>query len=183
MAASGASAHACSHAFDAWLFARLVAAREVFGELAWLGLSDQQTAALFARHFPAIRAPSLTVTGAFPLTVQHTAHATFISSMKRLLQTHTSAAVDPADADCLASIIAHACLRPDHLWRDLGLRGRDDVTQMLDRYVPSLVARNVDNLRWKKLLARELALSLGETPGPAPGCPGCEDFSFCFPKA
>jgi nitrogen fixation protein NifQ len=85
-----------------------------------------------------------------------------------------------ADTECLASIIAHACLRPDHLWRDLGLTGRDEVTDMLSRYFPALVARNVDGMRWKKFLARELALSLGMTPQPAPGCPGCEDFGFCF---
>ena len=85
-----------------------------------------------------------------------------------------------ADTECLASIIAHACLRPDHLWRDLGLNGRDEVTNMLSRYFPVLVARNVDGMRWKKFLARELALSLGMAPQPAPGCPGCEDFGFCF---
>ena len=48
--------------------------------------------------------------------------------------------------------------------------------------VAPLVARNVDSLRWKKFLARELALSLGLEPGPAPGCPGCEDFRHCFPR-
>jgi nitrogen fixation protein NifQ len=35
-------------------------------------------------------------------------------------------------------------------------------------------------MRWKKFLARELALSLGLAPQPAPGCPGCEDFAYCF---
>jgi nitrogen fixation protein NifQ len=57
------------------------------------------------------------------------------------------------------------------------------VSAMLERYVPSLVVLNVENLRWKKFLARQLALSLGKEPGPAPGCPGCEDFGYCFPRA
>ncbi|MEM5399284.1 hypothetical protein [Paraburkholderia unamae] len=26
-----------------------------------------------------------------------------------------------------------------------------------------------------------MADASGATPGPAPGCPGCEDFGFCFP--
>ncbi|MCA3806038.1 nitrogen fixation protein NifQ, partial [Burkholderia sp.] len=42
---------------------------------------------------------------------------------------------------------------------------------------------NVTHLRWKKFLAQEVAASLGVPPGPAPGCPGCEDFGFCFPQA
>jgi nitrogen fixation protein NifQ len=95
------------------------------------------------------------------------------------------AAIDPRsfDAQCLATIIAHACLRPDHLWRDLGLTGRDEVSAMLERYFPSLAALNVENLRWKKFLAQQLALALGQEPGPAPGCPGCEDYQLCFPHA
>jgi nitrogen fixation protein NifQ len=52
---------------------------------------------------------------------------------------------------------------------------------MLERFFPAVVARNAEGLRWKKLLARELARETGGTPGPAPGCPGCEDFGFCFP--
>ncbi|MDR8846596.1 hypothetical protein FEP85_05287 [Burkholderia multivorans] len=91
------------------------------------------------------------------------------------------AAVAVDDADCVASIIAHACLRGDHLWRDLGLDGRDAVATMLDRYFPAVAARNVGQLRWKKFLAQEAAASLGLPPGPALGCPGCEDFPVCFP--
>ncbi|MGF6972218.1 hypothetical protein QFZ94_000645 [Paraburkholderia sp. JPY465] len=83
---------------------------------------------------------------------------------------------DPLMNDC----IAHACLRPDHLWRDLGLAGRDDVTWMFTRYFPTLVERNIDNLRWKKFLASQCALPLGLEPGPAPGCPGCRTTGTAF---
>jgi nitrogen fixation protein NifQ len=110
------------------------------------------------------------------------AHTDFIHSLHALLLTHASPTVHAADAHCIATIIAHACLRPDHLWRDLGLAGRDEVTWMLTRYFPTLVAMNVANLRWKKFLAAQRALSLGLQPGPAPGCPGCEDYGYCFPR-
>ncbi|HTR05352.1 MAG TPA: nitrogen fixation protein NifQ [Paraburkholderia sp.] len=162
---------------DAWLFARLVAAREVRGELPLLGLSQAQLEALGARHFAgavaqgALRAHVIT----------DAAHAAFATAMSGFLISLATPQSDPDDARCLAAIIAQACLRPDHLWRDLGLRGRGDVTHMLERFFPEVVARNVEGLRWKKLLARELARAVGATPGPAPGCPGCEDFAFCFP--
>ncbi|SDC08091.1 nitrogen fixation protein NifQ [Paraburkholderia lycopersici] len=162
---------------DAWLFARLVAAREVRGELALLGLSRSQLEALGARHF--VGAPSEGAQHA--LFVANAEHAAFAAAMHGFLVSLAAPQADPGDVRCLAAIIARACLRPDHLWRDLGLRGRDDVTRMLERFFPEVVARNAEGLRWKKLLARELAQATGAAPGPAPGCPGCEDFGFCFP--
>ncbi|WP_323183109.1 nitrogen fixation protein NifQ [Paraburkholderia sp. CNPSo 3076] len=162
---------------DAWLVARLVAARDVRGELPLLGLTRAQIDALGARHFVCA------VTSEAPHThvMADASHAAFATAMQAFLVALAAPQADPDDVRCLAAIIAHACLRPDHLWRDLGLRGRDDVTRMLERFFPAVVARNVEGLRWKKLLARELALASGATPGPAPGCPGCEDFGFCFP--
>jgi nitrogen fixation protein NifQ len=163
------------HSVDAQLFAALIAAREVRDEVCLLGLSRDQLNGLYRRHF------SLDTGSPTPsLTIDSQEHVSFVAALEALLIAHVSKSVDMADADCLAAIIAHACLRPDHLWRDLGLTGRDDVTAMLERYFPALIARNTEGLRWKKFLARELALSQGLEPGPAPGCPGCEDFGFCF---
>ena len=55
------------------------------------------------------------------------------------------------------------------------------MTDLLSRHYPALVAHNTANLRWKAFLAQEVALAQGRLPGPAPGCPGCEDFGHCFP--
>ncbi|ANB76005.1 nitrogen fixation protein NifQ [Paraburkholderia phytofirmans] len=167
---------------DTQLFARLIAARDVRDELALPGLPQQAWRALLARHFvhAAALEPVPAPSTALP-PVDTSEHAAFVDTLRALLLTHSSTAVDANDALCLASIIAHACLRPDHLWRDLGLAGREEVTWMLTRYFPTLVGLNVDNLRWKKFLAQQRALSLGLQPGPAPGCPGCEDYGHCFP--
>lgn len=171
---------------DARLFARLVAVREVRGELALLGLSQAQLGGLFDRHFVVGAGEAAAVTAAATTTaiaIDDANHAAFVAAMRDLLIGLASPDVDRNDRVCIATIIARACLRPDHLWRDLGLGGRDDVTAMLERFFPALVARNVDGMRWKKFLARELALATGAEPGPSPGCPGCEDFGFCFPAA
>jgi nitrogen fixation protein NifQ len=167
---------------DTQLFATLIAARDVRDELALLGLPQSVWRALLARHF--VHAAELAAVpapwSALP-PVDTSEHAAFVDTLRALLLTYSSSTVDANDAHCLASIIAHACLRPDHLWRDLGLAGREEVTWMLTRYFPTLVGLNVDNLRWKKFLAQQRALSLGLQPGPAPGCPGCEDYGHCFP--
>ncbi|CAE6723468.1 hypothetical protein R69927_01207 [Paraburkholderia domus] len=165
---------------DTQLFARLIAARNVRHELALLGLPQPAWRALLDRHFVHAPASVLARLPALP-PVDTSEHAEFVETLHALLLTYSSTAVDVNDAHCLASIIAHACLRPDHLWRDLGLAGREEVTWMLTRYFPALVGLNVDNLRWKKFLAQQRALSLGLQPGPAPGCPGCEDYGHCFP--
>ncbi|CAB3697867.1 hypothetical protein LMG24238_03468 [Paraburkholderia sediminicola] len=165
---------------DTRLFARLIAARDVRDELVLLGLPRPAWRALLERHFGRAPEPVFASLPALP-PVDTSEHAAFVETLNALLLTYASAAVDTNDARCLASIIAHACLRPDHLWRDLGLAGREEVTWMLTRYFPTLVLLNVDNLRWKKFLAQQRALSLGLQPGPAPGCPGCEDYGHCFP--
>ncbi|WP_175884695.1 nitrogen fixation protein NifQ [Burkholderia sp. BCC0044] len=169
---------------DARLFGALVAARARRNELSLLGLSAGQFAGLLARQFPHLRSVDTAafIPTAAPLPLPAT-HSIFVTTLHARLMNDANPAVARDDADCLASIIAHACLRPDHLWRDLGLDGRDAVSAMLERFFPALAARNVAQLRWKKFLAQEVAASLGVPPGPAPGCPGCEDFGFCFPRA
>ena len=167
---------------DTRLFAKLIAARDAHNQLALLGLQPREWQALLARHFMHAGVPVLPwVVSVSANDSAADAHADFVHTLHALLLTHTSTTVHPDDAHCLATIVAHACLRPDHLWRDLGLAGRDEVTWMLTRYFPTLVALNVANLRWKKFLAAQRALSLGLPPAPAPGCPGCEDYGHCFP--
>ncbi|OXI78981.1 hydrogenase [Burkholderia sp. AU33423] len=178
------SAAASADTPDARLFGALVAARARRDEIGLLGLSHPHLAGLLTRQFP--RLPAADVAALAPtaaMAVLPSTHAAFVTTLHTRLMNNANPAADRDDAGCLASIIAHACLRPDHLWRDLGLDGRDAVSAMLDRYFPALAARNIAHLRWKKFLAQEVAASLDVPPGPAPGCPGCEDFGFCFPHA
>lgn len=178
------SATNSSDSSDARLFGTLVAARACRNELSLLGLSPGQLTGLLARQFPRLPATDAAeFVPAIAMALLPAEHSAFVATLHARLMGDANPAVARDDVDCLASIIAHACLRPDHLWRDLGLDGRDAVSAMLDRYFPALAARNVAHLRWKRFLAQEVAASLGVPPGPAPGCSGCEDFGFCFPPA
>ncbi|MBN3754505.1 nitrogen fixation protein NifQ [Paraburkholderia sp. Tr-20389] len=162
---------------DTVMFARLIGAKIASDELLHPGLTRAALDALLSRHFSHVALPH-----AAPEPIAASEHRAFVDAMHAMLLQHESSlAATDDDAQCLATIIATACLRPDHLWRDLGLDGRDDVTAILTRHYPRLVARNTDGMRWKKFLARELALAEGRAPAPAPGCPGCEDYGFCYP--
>ncbi|RQH07127.1 nitrogen fixation protein NifQ [Paraburkholderia dinghuensis] len=163
---------------DTITFARLIGAKAQSNEMLLLGLGRDELSALIARHFP--RGLSDTV---LPTTMVWSPHRLFVSELCALLLQHDrTAATNPADSRCLATIIATACLRPDHLWRDLGLSGRDDVTNIFERHYPDLIERNVNGLRWKKFLPQEVALANGRAITFAPGCPGCEDFQHCYPQ-
>lgn len=182
--ASLLSAAASADTPDARLFGALVTARARRNELGLLGLSHAQLAGLLARQFPRLpAADAAALISPAAVALLPAIHTAFVATLHARLMDDANPAADRDDAGCLASIIAHACLRPDHLWRDLGLDGRDAVSAMLDRYFPALAARNVAHLRWKKFFAQEVAAALDVPPGPAPGCPGCEDFGFCFPHA
>jgi nitrogen fixation protein NifQ len=172
---------------DTVLFARLIGARIEHGDLPLLGLDRDALTALMRRHFPRdTDSPRAPIVAFASFAASQTPHRAFVRDLHGLLMWHDRSAADHTahadDARCLASIIAAASLRPDHLWRDLGLDGRDDVTAMLGRHYPELIARNTDNLRWKKFLAREVAQANGVAPTCAPGCPGCEDYGFCYPE-
>ncbi|KAK46744.1 hydrogenase [Caballeronia jiangsuensis] len=161
---------------DSVLFARLIGARVESGDLLLLGLDAAALSRLIGRHFPGAKIDRP------PVAMLWSAQWPFVRDLRGLLMWHDRTATrHRQDALCLAAIISAASLRPDHLWRDLGLAGRDDVTDMLGRHYPDLVARNVANLRWKKFLAQEVAHARGEAPTCAPGCPGCEDYAFCYP--
>ena len=162
---------------DTLAFARLIGARLHANNLLLLGLGSNELAALFARHFPRFKADI-----DLPIAVASSPHWQFITELRDLLLSHdVTASASADDAHCLATIVATACERPDHLWRDLGLNGRDDVSAILVRHYPRLVARNVNALRWKKFLAQEVALAHGRPVTHAPGCPGCEDYAHCYP--
>lgn len=83
-------------------------------------------------------------------------------------------------SEWLARAVAAACFGSHHLWEDLGLFSRQDVSTLLAEHFPALVARNVNEMRWKKFLFHELGISQGGLALRPPGCQQCEDYRLCF---
>lgn len=164
---------------EAALFASLLAANATPERLARLGLSGAALAALLRRHFLPVPDGWQALASTLP-TPAWASHAVFVVEMKKMMRRRADPILHPVDAADMATILATACLRPDHLWRDLGLTGRDDVTALLTHFFPTLVAENTANLRWKRFLAEACAHAYGRAPAPAPGCPGCEAYGECY---
>ncbi len=160
--------------FDAHVFACLlaVAATEegTLGER--LGLGCQDLAALVVRWFPHARALSA---WRGPRAEKEDDE---IVMVRDLLLAHRSTSGD--DSRSLAAMIARRAMEPNHLWEDLGLRDRSELSRLLARHFAPLAVRNTKNMRWKRFFYRALCEADGLVLCTTPVCSSCGDFSLCF---
>lgn len=81
---------------------------------------------------------------------------------------------------CLSAMIARRCSRPNHLWQDLGLRNRGELSHLMKRHFGPLAERNSQDMKWKKFLYRTICRSEGFSLCTVPVCTDCDDFDTCF---
>lgn len=80
----------------------------------------------------------------------------------------------------LAAMIARRAQQPNHLWQDLGLRDRGELSLLMERHFTPLARRNSRNMKWKKFLYRTICLDGTYSLCTAPSCAECDDFRHCF---
>lgn len=98
-----------------------------------------------------------------------------------LLMAHADpAAGTPAEAERVALAIAVASLGDNHLWQDLQLASRAELSALMLRWFPALVARNAGDMKWKKFLYRELCQAAEILICKSPSCAVCTDQPVCF---
>ena len=56
----------------------------------------------------------------------------------------------------LAGMIARRAQRPNHLWQDLGLRDRGELSLLMTRHFAPLAGRNSKDMKWKKFFYRTI---------------------------
>ncbi|WP_051558897.1 nitrogen fixation protein NifQ [Allorhizobium undicola] len=86
---------------------------------------------------------------------------------------------DPKSAR-FAKIIARRALRDGHLWQELGLVDRSELSRLLATHFPRLAAGNTNNMKWKKYLYHKLCEAEGFSLCVAPSCQECNEFKSCF---
>jgi nitrogen fixation protein NifQ len=77
-------------------------------------------------------------------------------------------------------MIACRTMEQNHLWEDLGLRDRSELSRLLARHFAPLAARNTNNMRWKRFFYRTLCETDGIVMCSTPVCTSCGDFNICF---
>lgn len=91
-----------------------------------------------------------------------------------------NASPDSTLAGLFAAMIARRAMEPDHLWQDLGLRNREELSDLLTRHFGPLAGRNTDNMKWKRFFYRTICESEGFVLCPVPVCTECRDYDMCF---
>jgi nitrogen fixation protein NifQ len=92
---------------------------------------------------------------------------------------------DPAagsaeDIAQVAETIALACLGDNHLWQDLQLPSRGELSTLMAYWFPALKARNQLDMKWKKFLYKQLCERAEIQVCKAPSCAVCSDQPLCF---
>jgi nitrogen fixation protein NifQ len=138
------------------------------------GLSREDFTRLMAAHFPGFDTLDVPLCGA-------DADGLRGAEVVDLVNLMTGQRAGETDSELWAArIVAVGCLGSDHLWQDLGLWSRAELTALMERNFPALAARNVQNMKWKKFLYKQLCNAEGVYVCRAPSCEVCADYQACF---
>lgn len=85
-----------------------------------------------------------------------------------------------ADIAEVAETVAIACLGDNHLWQDLQLPSRAELSTLMAYWFPALKARNHRDMKWKKFLYKQLCERAEIQVCKAPSCAVCSDQPVCF---
>lgn len=166
-------ARAAGHPNDA-LFAQMISS-QIGGTGALppgLGLEEKDFSALLMKHFPKVQLV-IRCSGA-----SDDPRAPERDDVLGLLLEHR--ANRSVSEQWMAEIVTAACMANDHLWQDLGLWSRDHLSRLMAENFPSLAAKNVHNMKWKKFLYKQLCEKEDIRICRAPSCEVCADYLKCF---
>ena len=134
-----------------------------------LGLGDAAYQDLLADYFPFFES--------YPNSEPHEVIPEW-EDLQKLLLDHR--AYERDSELWIADILATACAGRDHLWQDLGLINRDELSQLMWANFPKLARANTGDMKWKKFLYRQFCSREGIYVCPAPSCGECKDYAKCF---
>lgn len=104
-----------------------------------------------------------------------------VDDVRALLLDHAEPTAGTAGAiAAMAETVAVACLGDDHLWQDLQLPARAELTALMAHWFPRLAAKNDRDMKWKKFLYKQLCEREQVFVCKAPSCAVCCDHAACF---
>jgi nitrogen fixation protein NifQ len=165
---------------DRHLFACLlnIAAREPYDPAEALGLTTAELSALMKAYFPVVDPSMLTGPRVAPAAPPERNN-----DVLEILLSHVPDSLDEQKKQTglwLARILAARAAHPGHLWTAMGLFRRPELTAAIQRHLPSLIAANSQNMRWKRFLFRQVCELHGAVLCKAPDCGVCSDYALCF---
>lgn len=161
---------------NADLLARIYASWSV-GEGAlpdWLGLDPETFMRMMAQHFPHYHTATVPNPGQ-SLDLSRTPEADDL--LQLLLQGRTKGNQSEM---WMAQILVAGCMGADHLWQDLGLWSRQDLSRLMTHNFQTLAAANTKDMKWKRFLYKQLCSAEGVYVCRAPSCEACVDYADCY---
>ena len=141
----------------------------------YLGLPLDVFRSMMEYHFPSLPQPLRVPPQIRPIDVTRMPE---LDDLRTLLQQNTSHTTP--DAGWMVEIVCAACLSNDHLWQDLGLWSRQDLSKLMHTNFQPLAEKNTKDMKWKKFLYKQLCESEGIYVCRAPSCEVCLDYAACF---
>ncbi|WP_018310227.1 nitrogen fixation protein NifQ [Cupriavidus sp. UYPR2.512] len=145
------------------------------------GLDANETRWLLAHWFPgADDALSLQLNRATTTSQDQTRYDE-VEDLVTLLEAHADPrAGTPNEVRCVSHALASACLKDKHLWQNLRLPSRVELSELLKYWFPLLAEKNVHGMKWKKFLYKQLCERDALFVCRAPSCSVCPSFEDCF---
>ncbi len=174
-------AHAAGAGNDAPFAAMIASQAEGGGALPpWLGLDPAAFRCLLAHHFPGLGHEPLAgfEWARSPAAAASPERSDERGELIRLMLMHKAG--DSPSEVWMAHVVATGCMGSDHLWEDLGLHRRPQLTELMRRNFPSLASRNVKDMKWKRFLYKQLCEAEGIYTCRFPSCEVCTDYHVCF---
>jgi len=104
-----------------------------------------------------------------------------VTDLVALLVAHADPAAGSAEEiEQVALTVAVASLGDNHLWQDLQFGSRAELSALMRRWFPALVAKNAGDMKWKKFLYRQLCEREQILICKSPSCAACCDYAICF---
>lgn len=144
------------------------------------GLDERDTRRVLERWFPGAAA-LLAVDASSVAPVRCTArHDEFDDLVALFIEHADPRAGMPHDMRCVARLLASACFGENHLWQDLALPSRRELSALIAHWFPRLSAKNTNDMKWKKFFYKQLCEREGLYVCRAPSCGVCSDYAHCF---
>jgi nitrogen fixation protein NifQ len=140
----------------------------------FLGLEAEQFHALNEHFFPGCELPTKALSGSQLDFSRMLEKADLINLLK---QNSIQASFE---SELMIAVIVSGCLGSNHLWQDLGLWSRSQLSALMQFNFPELAAKNNKDMKWKKFLYKQLCEAEGLFLCRAPSCEVCIDYSKCF---
>lgn len=142
----------------------------------WLGLPPDEFRSMLDTFFPGAAeegwAPDAPLVDAAALPCE-------FDDLVEMLWDGRAETADPRHARWAAYALACGCFGRTHLWQDMGLSGRKDVSTLLEQLFTPVFIANTTDMKWKKFFYHRVCKRLDLHPCPEPSCSGCDHFEAC----